>query len=80
MTSLPARTFGFQDRGILRPGFAADFVIFDPDRVADTATFDDPHRYSDGFDFVVINGIVAVAGGKPTDARPGRFLKHRHTL
>ena len=46
MTSLPARTFSFHDRGIVRPGFAADLVLFDPETVADKATFEDPHQYS----------------------------------
>lgn len=74
MTSLPARTFGFHDRGIIRPGFVADLVLFDPARVQDHATFADPHRYSEGFDVVIVNGVPVVADGQLTDARPGRFL------
>ena len=74
MTSLPARTFSFHDRGIIRQGFVADLVLFDPDRVQDKATFGDPHQYSEGFDYVIVNGTVAVAEGEPTDRRPGRFL------
>jgi N-acyl-D-amino-acid deacylase len=76
MTSLPARTFSFQDRGIIRPGFVADLVLFDPDNVADKATFAEPHQYSEGFDFVIVNGIVEVANGKFTDARAGQFVRH----
>lgn len=76
MTSLPARTFSFQDRGIVRPGFVADLVLFDPDKVSDKATFADPHQYSEGFDYVIVNGVVAVADGKPTDERAGEFVKH----
>lgn len=75
MTSLPARTFGFHDRGILRPGMVADLVLVDPDRVADRATFDAPHQYSEGIDFVFVNGVAVVYDGKLTDARPGRFVK-----
>lgn len=75
MTSLPARTFSFHDRGIIRPGFVADLVLFDPDTVADKATFADPHQFSEGFDYVVVNGVVAVADGKPTDERAGQFVK-----
>lgn len=76
MTSLPARTFSFHDRGIIRPGFVADLVLFDPERVADRATFTDPHRYSEGFDYVIVHGVVAVANGAPTDERAGMFVKH----
>jgi len=76
MTSLPARTFSFHDRGIIRPGFVADLVLFDPDRVTDKATFEDPHQYSEGFDYVVVNGVVAVADGEISDERGGQFVKH----
>ena len=76
MTSLPARTFSFRDRGIIRPGMVADLVLFDPQTVTDRATFEDPHRYSEGFDLVIVNGVVAVMDGEPTDARGGSFLRH----
>jgi len=75
MTSLPARTFSFQDRGIVRPGFIADLVLFDPDKVNDKATFEDPHQYSEGFDAVVVNGVLTVANGKMTGNRSGQFLR-----
>jgi len=75
MTSLPARTFSFHDRGIVRPGFVADLVLFDPDTVDDLATFEDPHRYSAGFAYVIVNGTPVVAAGEITDARPGRFVR-----
>lgn len=74
MTSLPARTFGFQDRGIVRPGFVADLVLFDPERVVDKATFTDPHNYSEGFDTVIVNGVSVVNDGQLTDRRPGAFI------
>jgi N-acyl-D-amino-acid deacylase len=76
MTSLPARTFSFHDRGIIRPGFVADLVLFDPDKVTDRATFADPHRYSEGFDYVLVNGIIAVGNGEFTDNRAGTFVKY----
>ena len=76
MTSLPARTFSFHDRGIIRPGFVADLVLFDPETVDDKATFADPHQFSEGFDVVVVNGVVAVAAGELSDARAGRFIRH----
>jgi len=75
MTSLPARTFAFHDRGIVRPGFVADLVLFDPEIVADTATFEDPHQYSVGFDYVILNGVMVVADGAMTDERSGQFIK-----
>jgi N-acyl-D-amino-acid deacylase len=75
MTSLPARTFSFHDRGIVRPGFVADLVLFDPDKVTDKATFEDPHQYSDGIDVVVVNGVVTVANGEMTEQRSGQFLR-----
>ncbi|MBI3210145.1 MAG: D-aminoacylase [Candidatus Solibacter usitatus] len=77
MTSLPARTFAFRDRGLLREGMAADIVIFDMARVQDNATFAKPHQYSSGFDWVLVNGVVMVQDGKLTEARGGRVLRHR---
>jgi len=79
MTSLPARTFSFHDRGIVRPGFVADLVLFDPETVTDKATFEDPHQYSEGFDYVIVNGVVAVENGTPTDRRSGSFIKNAAT-
>jgi N-acyl-D-amino-acid deacylase len=77
MTSLPASRFGFADRGLVREGYRADLVLFDPDEVEDLSTFEDPHHFSRGFDFVVVNGVVVRDGGSPTCARPGRALKGR---
>ncbi|MFQ5926642.1 MAG: amidohydrolase family protein, partial [Terriglobia bacterium] len=56
MTSLPAGRFGFEGRGLLREGMWADIVVFDPQTVRDRATFDDPHEYSRGIDYVLVNG------------------------
>jgi N-acyl-D-amino-acid deacylase len=77
MTSLPARTFGLKDRGVLREGMAADLVIFDPAQVADKATYSKPHQYSQGFDFVAVNGRLVVDEGKLTAMRPGRTLRRQ---
>lgn len=77
MTSLPSRTFAFRDRGLVREGMAADLVIFHPDKVQDKATYANPHQYSEGFDWVLVNGVVMVEDGKLTQARPGRVLRHR---
>ena len=69
-----ARTFSLHDRGIIRPGMIADLVLFDPDTVSDKATFEEPHQYSVGFDYVLVNGVAVVADGVITDERSGRFV------
>jgi N-acyl-D-amino-acid deacylase len=79
MTSLPARTFGFQDRGMLREGAAADILLFDPAKVQDKSTFAQPHQYSEGFDYVIVNGKLAVDNGKLTDGRYGVAIKRADT-
>ncbi|MDH7494531.1 MAG: D-aminoacylase [Bacillota bacterium] len=78
MTSLPAQRLGILDRGIIRPGMVADLVVFDPDKVADTATYDDPHRYPTGIDWVFVAGTPVIERGEHTGATPGRVLRHRH--
>jgi len=75
MTSLPAQRVGLLDRGILRPGMAADIAVFDARTIIDRATFEDPHQLSEGMLFVLVNGEVVVDGGEITDARPGRGLR-----
>ena len=74
MSSLPAQRVGLADRGVLRPGMKADMVIFDPARVADTATYDKPHQYAVGYQAVIVNGEVVFADEAMTAARPGRVL------
>jgi N-acyl-D-amino-acid deacylase len=74
MTSLPAEQFRFANRGVVRSGYAADLVIFDPARVADTATFEKPHAYPTGIPHVLVNGVVVVKNGEQTDALPGQVL------
>ena len=71
MTSLPAWRLGLQDRGVLREGMKADLAVFDPSRVRDKATFDQPHQYAEGFSMVVVNGQVIYEKGAMTAARPG---------
>jgi N-acyl-D-amino-acid deacylase len=75
MTSLPARTFGFKDRGILREGAAADVLLFDPEKVQDKATFTQPHQYSEGFDVVIVNGKIVAEDGKLNETRAGMILR-----
>ncbi len=75
MTSQPATRVGLEDRGIIRPGMAADITVFDPATIRDVATFQDPNHYSVGVRYVLVNGKVVVDGGKITSERPGRALR-----
>mgnify|MGYP003399320211 CR=1 FL=1 len=75
VTSLPASRKGLSDRGVLRPGMAADVVLFDPATVADRATYADPLHYSAGIPYVAVNGQLVVDEGAITKARPGRPLR-----
>lgn len=74
MTSLPADQFRFTNRGIIRAGYAADLVVFDPARVADAATFEKPHAYPTGVPYVLVNGVMVVKNGQQTDALPGQVI------
>jgi len=85
MTALPASRLGLQDRGLVRPGFWADLVVFDLPRVRDRATnrwphtypFENyPHEYPEGIDWVLVNGTIAVEAGRPTGALAGHVLRH----
>jgi N-acyl-D-aspartate/D-glutamate deacylase len=75
MTSLNAAKVGLLDRGLLRAGCAADVTVFDAERVLDRATFEAPFRYSDGIEYVVVNGKLVVERGQHTGAKPGRVLR-----
>ena len=75
MTSRPALRVGLLDRGVLRPGMAADITIFDPEQIADKATFEDPNHYSVGISYVFVNGRAVVRDGLPTEERPGQVLR-----
>jgi N-acyl-D-amino-acid deacylase len=75
MTSLPANTFGFRDRGQIREGFAADIVIFDENTVGDKATFENPHQYAVGFLNVIVNGKTVFDGTKMTGTMPGQAIR-----
>ena len=77
MTSLPARTFSLKDRGQIREGNAADILIFDPEKVQDKATYQAPHQFTEGFDYVLVNGVAMVEEGKLGDRRSGKVLRHQ---
>jgi len=74
-TSLPARVFGFTDRGELREGAVADIIVFDPAAVQDRATYEDPHQHAVGMRWVLVNGRVVIADGVPTGELAGRVLR-----
>ena len=74
MTGLTAKTFGLAGRGVLKPGYAADLVLFDAGEVDEAASFAKPIQAAKGIDTVFVNGEAVWRGGKPTGARPGRVL------
>ena len=75
MTSAPARRIGALDRGLIRPGFMADMVLFDPDTLRDTATYDNPRSYPEGVHVVVNNGVIVIDDSLPTGNTPGHSLR-----
>lgn len=75
MTSLAANRVGLKERGILKPGFYADVVIFDPAKVIDKATFENPHQYSEGIEVVIVNGQPVWENGTFTGNLPGKVLR-----
>lgn len=75
MTSLPAQKFNLRDRGLVREGLAADIVVFNEHTVGDAATYTNPHAYSNGFSYVIVNGETVVENGKHTGVRSGQPLK-----
>jgi N-acyl-D-aspartate/D-glutamate deacylase len=79
MTSLNAAKLGLRDRGLLQAGLFADIAIFDPDRVIDRSTYEDPFQYAEGIEHVIVNGQAVLDQGRPTAARPGRALRHQGT-
>lgn len=80
MTSLPAQKFNLRDRGFVLLGFAADLVIFDENMIIDKSTFTEPHQYSTGIQWVLVNGQVTLENGKHTNLRNGQVLKKVNNL
>lgn len=76
MTSLPAKRLGLPDRGLVAPGYWADLVVFDPDKIEDKATYESPLQYAVGISAVFVNGRMVVKEGMLTGARPGNALSH----
>jgi len=75
MTSLAAQKFQLKDRGMIKEGMAADIVVFDEARVKDNATYEQPHQFSSGFHFVIVNGQVVINEGKHNGIKSGIVLK-----
>jgi N-acyl-D-amino-acid deacylase len=73
MTSLPAERFGLHGRGRIAEGALADLVVFDAERIADTATYERPHAFAEGVQAVIVNGRIAWNGGR--SERAGRALR-----
>ena len=84
MSGLPAETLRLTDpnkvdiqRGLIREGFASDLVIFDPDHVRDTATFEEPHSFAKGFDWVIVNGVAVIEEGERNEKLPSGIIRRR---
>lgn len=75
MTGLAARRLRLEDRGLIQPGLAADLVLFDPETISDSATYENPHQLPTGLAHVLVNGELVIEDGRHTGARPGLVLK-----
>ncbi len=75
MTFLPAKTIGIKKRGLVKKGMFADITIFDKNTIIDKATFEDPHQYSEGIYYVLVNGSVAIDNGEFQNIKAGIVLK-----
>ncbi|MEM2875425.1 MAG: amidohydrolase family protein, partial [Candidatus Bathyarchaeia archaeon] len=76
MSSFPAQKIKLKDRGLMKEGMWADIVIFDPAKVKDRATYEDPHKYPEGIEYVLVNGKLVIEGGEHTGALNGKVLRH----
>jgi len=74
-SALPAQRMRLTDRGVLKQGMWADVVVFDPETIRDLATFDNPNQLSQGMEYVRVNGVAVIEGGKMTGALPGKVLR-----
>ncbi len=74
-SALPAQRIRLTDRGVLKQGLWADIVIFDPEKIRDLATFENPNQLSEGMEYVLVNGVPVIDGGRLTEALPGKVLR-----
>ena len=77
MTGLPAKNIGFKDRGFLREGMKADIVIFDPKTIIDKGTFEKPHQYPEGINYVLVNGQLAIDNKEFKNIKGGKVLRKK---
>lgn len=75
LSLFPAQNLNLRERGALRPGWFADVVVFDPEKIQDHATYDRPHQYATGMRHVFVNGVAVLRDGEHTGAKPGRFVR-----
>ena len=75
LTHLPAENLKISHRGLLKEGYYADIVIFDPKEISDFATFEEPHQYATGVKHVFVNGQLVLRDGEHTGAKPGRIVR-----
>jgi len=75
MTGMAAMRLKLWDRGVIRPGAWADLVLFDPDTIIDTATFENPRQYPKGIEWVMVNGVMVIEDGRHTGKFPGKVLR-----
>jgi N-acyl-D-aspartate/D-glutamate deacylase len=80
MTSMPAERMSLNDRGILSEGYAADIVIFNPETIRDTATFESSQSFPEGILTVIVNGVITVDQGVHTRERAGKVLRHKPSI
>ena len=76
MTSLPASVLGLHDRGMIKNNFWADLVIFDPNKIIDNATWENPHQFPSGISWVLVNGKIVIEKGEKSGKLSGKVLKH----
>lgn len=76
MTKLPASVLGLQDRGEIKKNYWADLVIFDENKIIDNATWENPHQFPSGINWVIVNGEVAIQNGNYLNSLSGKILKH----
>jgi N-acyl-D-aspartate/D-glutamate deacylase len=75
MTGGPAAALGFVNRGVLKPGAAADVTVFDPSTISERGTYQSPRQYPAGIEYVIVNGVMVIDAGSHTGALPGRVLR-----
>ena len=75
MTSFPCKRIGIKDRGLIKKGYFADLVIFNPVTISDTATYESPKSYPIGIEYVIVNGKITVKDGEHTEAKAGSILR-----